>query len=535
MPPHVLAGGYHLHSNRSDGTGTVEAIARAAGRAGLQFVILTDHGDGTRPPLAPAWIDGVLVVDAVELSTASGHLVALGLFGSAPYPLAGESRDVIEDVHRLGGLAVIAHPDSPGASLRWRGNNAPVDGFEWLNADSEWRDERPMRLIATILRSFVRPSESVAALFSRPERTLQRWDRPGQRPRFGLAALDAHARIPGWDDGGDAAGEETGTTILARPSYEQMFRAVAQVVVLDAPPTGDGPADAARLLGAIRAGRTYSVTRAFAWPATLTFGAVAGESVVPMGGQVPVGAPVTYRAQVAGVDDVELTLLRNGRAVAHGRGAVAADQPGDGAERSVYRVEAYLPGREFPWIVSNPIYAGFASVPLPPAVETPAGAVDILSLMDGIEWRVERDPSSTGRLDREGGDVGLAFELGSGTPRGQFVALVAPVDESAGYRHVEFVGRASRPMRISVQVRLPGRQGGQRWGRSIYLDETPRRVQLPLEDLRPIGPATSQRPIVARIQSVLFVVDTLNARPGAEGAVTLADVALGLGDVGGGG
>jgi len=535
LPPHVLAGGYHVHSNRSDGTGTIEEIARAAARAGLQFVILTDHGDGTRPPLAPAWIDGVLVVDAVELSTAAGHLVALGLSAPAPYPLAGESRDVIEDVHRLGGLAVIAHPDSSAPGLRWRGNNAPVDGFEWLNADSEWRDERPMRLIGTALRSFVRPSEAVVALFSRPERTLQRWDRPGQRPRFGLAALDAHARIPGWDDGDDAAGEEAGTTVLARPSYEQMFRAVAQVVVLDAPPTGDGPADAARLLGAIRAGRTYSVTRGLAWPAELTFVAVAGESVVAMGGQVPAGDPVTYRASVSGVDDVELRLLRNAEPIGHGRGAVAVDQPGDGADRAAYRVEAYLPGREFPWIVSNPIYAGFAATPLPPVAEGPTEAGERLSLMEGVEWRVERDPSSAGRIDREGGDLGLVFQLGPGVPSGQFVALVAPVDESAGYRHVEFVGRASRPMRISVQVRLPGRQGGQRWGRSVYLDPTPRLVRLPLEDLRPIGPATSQRPIVARIQSVLFVIDTLNARPGADGTVTLTDVALGLGDVGGGG
>jgi hypothetical protein len=230
-----------------------------------------------------------------------------------------------------------------------------------------------------------------------------------------------------------------------------------------------------------------------------------------------------------------LRLLRDGDPVAHGRGALALDQPGDDAERAVYRVEAHLPGRAFPWMVSNPIYAGFAGVPLPPAVDVATEANEILSLMDGIEWRVERDPSTTGRIDVEDEGLGLAFQLGQGRPSGQFVALVAPVDESAGYRHVEFVGRASRPMRISVQVRLPGRQGGQRWGRSIYLDETPRRVQFPLEDMLPIGPATSQRPIVARIQSVLFVVDTLNARPGAEGTIILTEVALGLGNVGGGG
>src|SRR5262245_16531841 len=99
-PPNLAVGAYHVHSNRSDGSGTVDQIAAAAAVAGLQFVILTDHGDGTRPPDPPAYRHGVLCIDAVELNTASGHLVALNLQGAAPYPLAGEGRDVVEDVHR---------------------------------------------------------------------------------------------------------------------------------------------------------------------------------------------------------------------------------------------------------------------------------------------------------------------------------------------------------------------------------------------------------------------------------------------------
>ena len=43
----VVRGAYHVHSSRSDGTGTVDEIAAAAARAGLQFVIITDHGNGT--------------------------------------------------------------------------------------------------------------------------------------------------------------------------------------------------------------------------------------------------------------------------------------------------------------------------------------------------------------------------------------------------------------------------------------------------------------------------------------------------------
>src|SRR3954467_7343164 len=63
VPPTVLYGGYHVHTRRSDGSGTPVEIARAASRAGLKFVILTDHGDGTRPADPPTYIDGVLIID----------------------------------------------------------------------------------------------------------------------------------------------------------------------------------------------------------------------------------------------------------------------------------------------------------------------------------------------------------------------------------------------------------------------------------------------------------------------------------------
>src|SRR3712207_7318586 len=45
------------------------------------------------------------------------------------------------DVRRFGGFGFAAHPGSPKADLRWTDWEAPFDGLEWLNADSEWRDE----------------------------------------------------------------------------------------------------------------------------------------------------------------------------------------------------------------------------------------------------------------------------------------------------------------------------------------------------------------------------------------------------------
>src|SRR5512133_1796541 len=91
----VVAGVFHVHTRRSDGTGTVDEVAAAASRVGLQFVVFTDHGDGTRAPEAPSYRSGVLCIDGVEIGTSGGHYAAMGMRPS-PYPLGGEPRDVVE-------------------------------------------------------------------------------------------------------------------------------------------------------------------------------------------------------------------------------------------------------------------------------------------------------------------------------------------------------------------------------------------------------------------------------------------------------
>src|SRR5262249_12930867 len=153
---------------------------------------------------------------------------------------------------------VIAHPDSPKEELRWRGPagalGAAADGVEWLNVDSEWRDESIAHLAATFGRYLVRPPETIASLLQRPAQTVRRWDGAGRaRATVGLAALDAHARLP-WRARQYTAANDA---IVAFPSYRQMFGTIAQAVVLDRPLSGDAAADGQSLLAALRAGATF--------------------------------------------------------------------------------------------------------------------------------------------------------------------------------------------------------------------------------------------------------------------------------------
>jgi hypothetical protein len=522
VPPNVVTGAYHVHSRRSDGTGSVDDIATAAAGAGLSFVILTDHGDGTRPPDPPTYRHGVLCIDAVELNTDAGHLVVLGLDRPAPYPLAGTVRDVIEDVHRLGGTAIAAHPDSPNARLRWRASLAGIDGIEWINLDSEWRDESPAALAGAALRALVRGPEVIASIAARPSRSLQRWDSAAAgRHVFGVAALDAHARI-----GLEERGESGAASRIAVPSYATMFRTIAESVLLDGPLSGTADDDARRILRALTDGRSFSVMRAFAAPAALEFTAEQGSATARAGGDlIDSGAPLVFQARVPGATAARFTLLRDGRPLLSSVGQLRLQSP---AGPGSYRVEVDLANRHVPWIVSNPILVHppddtggrgpDASMP----VTTSSGATPLA--LDG--WRIEREPASTASVTREGEGLRFDFVLAAGPPRGQYAAIAHDVDGQTGIERVALTARASRPMRISIQVRLPDGRGGQRWGRSVYVDTAARRIAIPLNEFDPIGTATSRRPIVAPVLSLLVVVDTVNARPSDAGTVWLSDVSL---------
>ena len=527
LAPTVVSGAYHIHTTRSDGTGSVDDVAAAAARAGLRFVILTDHGDATRPPDPPTYRHGVLCLDAVEVSTAGGHLVALGLDGPSPYPLGGAPRDVIEDVHRLGGAAIAAHPDSPKPDLRWRGPGNGFDGIEWLNADSEWRDETPSRLLVAAVRSLARPAETLVSLFSRPVRTLQRWDTAARTRRvFGLAAVDAHARI-GWDET-----EEPRERTLARwPSYLTMFRSVTQSVVLDAPLSGDASADARRLLEAIRQARSYSVVGGIASPGVLEFSATQAGLPVIMGADLPQpGSPVTFHVAVPGAPGARIALIQNGREVATATGTLeyaGVSSPG------AYRAEVYLGTNPVPWLASNPIFSRLPVPPRAPDSTMPHSTSQVVAFGAEAPWVIERDPTSDGRIDRTGSSLGLVYRLGPGAPAGQYAALSMPVEAAAGFDRVLLTVRATSPMRFSVQLRLPGGRDGQRWRRSVYADLTPRAVVIPLQEFEPVDSSTTQQPLVARVRALLFVVDTVNSAPGASGEIWLSDVSLGVGNPGG--
>jgi len=134
----------HTHSFFSgDGVSTPEEMISAARSRGLQGLALTDHNTCAgvdylerkgliRPDGLP--VDGFLVIPGVEVSTADGHLLCLGV--TLPN-MKGEPASVVcEAIHERGGLAIPPHPFDYFRSCI-RGpvlKTLPADAVEVFNA-----------------------------------------------------------------------------------------------------------------------------------------------------------------------------------------------------------------------------------------------------------------------------------------------------------------------------------------------------------------------------------------------------------------
>lgn len=373
----------HVHTRYSDGAGTVRRVAQAAVRAGLDFVIVTDHdtlaglenGDegwydrrgrivqGARPAGRPG---RTLVIIGYEISPDDGnHFLALGLDEVVPKEEGPPA--YVREVARRGGLGFVAHPVYPPP------RRYPLKTFPWTARDVRGFAGVEIWTYSVDWLTDVTTLPRLAAAVAAPDRFV---DGPFPEALAWWDALCREAwargrRVPGIG-GADAHG------ILY--SYRRMFRAVRTHVLLDRDWTGDAAADKRAVLEALREGRAYVAYDGLQDATGFRFFAEAGDVEVPMGGVVRLhdgSRPGSRERLRAGAEHRPAGRGHGppGRVVLRARapvpcvltlrtpaGTVARAESGrlDCAVREpgVYRVEAHLPGRRGtrPWVFANPIY-----------------------------------------------------------------------------------------------------------------------------------------------------------------------------------
>ena len=78
-------------------------------------------------------------------------------------------------------------------------------------------------------------------------------------------------------------------------------------------------------------------------------------------------------------------------------------------------------------------------------------------------------------------------------------------------------------MRVWVQLRAPV-GNTERWGATFYADAGSRIVDVAFATFTPIGVTSSRMAPLDRVDSLLFVVDTLNSLPGRTGSMTISEL-----------
>jgi hypothetical protein len=336
MPEHV--GAIHVHSCYSDGSGTVREITAGARRAGLDFVVMTDH-DTLRPREDgwEGWRDGVLLVLGVEVTCQfRSHVVVFGARDVTALRFKPLAR-VLFDLKNQGAAAFVAHAHPAkimGYSMKggeltdWE-----IEGFTGVEIWSFMHDicdqMTPWR-VPSFLRDWPRRVRGPHA------GTVAHWDRITAARQFpAVGSLDNHGFVV----------PVLGAQILP---YEDGFRTL-RTHVFAAECTGRRE-DAALITDAFCRGRAFVAldmladSRGFRFEADVRRG-----ELLEMGEEYPWPGAATFA--VRSPVPAKLTLLCGGKPVAE---TVGRELKFPAQAAGVYRAEARLDGK--PWVYTNPIY-----------------------------------------------------------------------------------------------------------------------------------------------------------------------------------
>ncbi len=402
-------GAVHVHTVASgDATGTVGEIAAAAKAIGLDFVVLSDHIRAGRAeePRRPRWVDGVLILFAEETSLDEGHLLSIGT-QSHRYAMGPTARQAITDVRRLGGAAIVAHPEA--IRNAWRGGYNTVDGLEIPNlagalerlVDGAWAP-----LARAALAYPASPAATLLLALTEVPASLAAWD---QHTASDAAPWPRRLSIVG---GVDAHGPQ----FLGMPTYEHAMGALTTTVWLERSREessgGDARVAALRVEEALGRGESVVIVEAAGKAPGFEFTvrrADAGRGGRPIGPGAAVAmadSEWTFTAGLGGAGSYRIELVRDGEPIASREGD---DLQYSTRQAGTYRVQVFRTdgpagaGRDgsMPWILSNPVYLWPRQViaegrrfMVPP----PPGPPITRSLLAQPGWAAESDERSMSAL-----------------------------------------------------------------------------------------------------------------------------------------
>jgi len=258
---YTYKGAIHIHTMLSDGTGDIDMISKAAKKAGLDFIIITDHNyydtdEGV--------INGVYVIKAQEISPIqSNHYIALDV-NKTILP-KDDTKIYVDEVRKLGGFGFSAHPDegfivnekgnviprkNSNHCIPWTDKNVIPDGIEIWNWFSNWADNLDDTNILSLAYAFIFKHNIITP----PSKiTTAWWDKLNNEKETIIPAIggvDAHALkikkyiIP--------------VTVFP---YETCFKTITNIIKLNKKLSSDFTLAKKQILKAIKSGNNIILNR----------------------------------------------------------------------------------------------------------------------------------------------------------------------------------------------------------------------------------------------------------------------------------
>lgn len=350
---HEVVINLHMHTPYSDGNGTHEDIARAAIKAGIDAVIVTDHNVYVNGP-EDYYKDGdksVLLLIGEEIHDQTrdpqkNHLLALGI--TKEYSDKGQNPQVlIDSILKDGGLAFLAHPIDPAAPAVGESDLSWVDwdihgyhGIELWNGMSEFKS-----LLKTKLHALFYAFNPHYVAHTPLTEALNLWDEllSGGDQIVAIGGSDAHAFKA-----------HMGPFRRTLFPYEFHFRSINTHLYIKKPLSGIVSEDRRLILDAIAQGHAFigydlpASTRGF------RFTAQGKESNAWMGDIVSAKGGITFQIRLP--FRTECHLIKDGKKIKTWRKRENCTHIT--SEPGVYRTEVYIryKGKRRGWIFSNPIY-----------------------------------------------------------------------------------------------------------------------------------------------------------------------------------
>ncbi|OWZ83345.1 CehA/McbA family metallohydrolase [Natranaerobius trueperi] len=248
---YIYKGNIHIHTKYSDGTSSIEEIAKIAKKNNLDFIIINDHRHllGKQRGLEGFYHD-VLVLIGSEINLSKNHYLAIGIDEEI---MRNEEnpQEVIDEVNRQGGLGFIAHPFEKGSPLisnnktyQWTDwDVAGFTGMEISNYSSQWRDG-----VRTTLQGLYANFINDQAYFNFPsKKAFDKWlELTKEKQVVGIVGSDAHAPI--------LSKFYFSITVL---SYNYLFKSANNYLYLKEPLAEDFVTAKKQVLNALKKGNLY--------------------------------------------------------------------------------------------------------------------------------------------------------------------------------------------------------------------------------------------------------------------------------------